>query len=131
MMSFGAPQGPRGGQDRAIVPMINVVFLLLIFFLMSAQIAPPDPIEIIPPLVAHGEQPLPDSARVIWLGRDGVLLYEGLRAAQALDALAVQPGPIILRADAALAASVFAQVLRDLAQAGISEVTLAAIPGDE
>ena len=36
---------PRG---ESIIPMINVVFLLLIFFLLTAQIAPADPAAGIP-----------------------------------------------------------------------------------
>jgi biopolymer transport protein ExbD len=122
---------PRKAMRESVVPMINVVFLLLIFFLMSAQIAPPDPIEITPPIVTRLDQPLTDSARMAFLGRDGVLIHEGLIGAEALEALAAQPGPVLLRADAELGAGAFATVLRDLAQAGISEVTLAAIAGTE
>ncbi|NHX27772.1 biopolymer transporter ExbD, partial [Escherichia coli] len=43
------PQHPRRDRGENIVPMINVVFLLLIFFLMTAQIGPPAPIDVTPP----------------------------------------------------------------------------------
>ena len=42
-MRFASP--PRRSPPESVVPMINVVFLLLIFFLISAQISPPDPFE--------------------------------------------------------------------------------------
>lgn len=38
-MQFDLPQ--RRSRPESVVPMINIVFLLLIFFLMTAQIAPP------------------------------------------------------------------------------------------
>ena len=40
------PRRPRG---ESIIPMINVVFLLLIFFLLTAQIAPSTPFPLTPP----------------------------------------------------------------------------------
>ncbi len=36
---------PRRGGDN-LLPMINVVFLLLIFFLISAEMTPPEPFEV-------------------------------------------------------------------------------------
>lgn len=50
-MDFAPPK--RRPRAESIVPMINVVFLLLIFFLMTAQIAPPDPFEVAPPNCAR------------------------------------------------------------------------------
>ena len=44
-----APRRPARPARENIVPMINVVFLLLVFFVMTAQIAPPDPFDIAPP----------------------------------------------------------------------------------
>ena len=49
MMRF-APPGARPRRPReSAVPMINIVFLLLIFFLMTATIAPPAPFAVTPP----------------------------------------------------------------------------------
>ena len=52
-MNFAPPRNPRMAQDRAIVPMINVVFLLLVFFLMTASLTPPPPREITAPVAPH------------------------------------------------------------------------------
>lgn len=113
---------------ESVVPMINVVFLLLIFFLMSAQIAPPDPVEITPP-VAVSEAPLPESAHVVWLDAAGVLHFDGLTDEAALAQLADTPAALTLRADAALPAAEFARVLRVLGEAGLHDVTLVAVAG--
>lgn len=124
-----APHPPRKPIRESVVPMINVVFLLLIFFLMSAQIAPPDPVAITPPMAQHADQPLTAGDRVAWLDAEGVLYAQGATGAQALSVLSADPGPLILRADAAMPAALFARVLQELGAAGLDDVTLVAISG--
>lgn len=119
---------PRKPARESVVPMINVVFLLLIFFLMSAQIAPPEPVEVTPPVVREAET-LPEGARMLWLGRDGGLHFEGLTGEAALDALARAPEAVHLRADASLEAAEFARVLQMLGEVGVTSVTLVAVMG--
>ena len=45
MMDFSAPRRAPNRSEN-IIPMINVVFLLLMFFMLSAQVAPPDPFDV-------------------------------------------------------------------------------------
>lgn len=124
-----APLTPRRQIRESVVPMINVVFLLLIFFLMSAQIAPPDPVSITPPMAQYTDQPLTAGDRVAWLDAEGLLYAQGVTGAQALSVLSADPGPLILRADAAMPAALFARVLHELGAAGLDDVTLVAISG--
>lgn len=128
MMNF-APTPPRKRMRESVVPMINVVFLLLIFFLMTAQIAPPDPVAVDPPLSQLADQPAPAGERVAWLGADGVLHADGVTGALAIARLAESAGPLTLRADAGLSAARFAGILRELGAAGLNDVTLIAIAG--
>lgn len=127
MMDFAPPR--RKPARENVVPMINVVFLLLIFFLMSAQIAPPDPVEIMPPLAETTETPLPDDAQMAWLDAQGVLYLGEMRGADAMAALADVTGPVTLRADAMLSAADFAAILRQLGEAGVSDIRLVALSG--
>ena len=69
---------------EAIVPMINVVFLLLIFFLMTATIAPPDPLDVVPP--EAGADPANPTERVLHLGAEGAMAYGAERGEAALAA---------------------------------------------
>ncbi|MEM6578325.1 MAG: biopolymer transporter ExbD [Pseudomonadota bacterium] len=122
-MDLSEPPGkPR---KEAIVPMINVVFLLLIFFLMTSQLTQPDPFEVTPPVSsAEGE---PEAEPVLFLGPKGRLSFEGQEGAAAIAALAErsrETDVIQLRADADLAAETLARVLRDLSAAGLSRVEL-------
>lgn len=46
-MRIAAPR--KRQQAESVIPMINVVFLLLIFFLMSARLTAPAPVDVTPP----------------------------------------------------------------------------------
>ncbi len=122
-MEFGpAPRRPRG---ESIVPMINVVFLLLVFFLMTATIAPPDPFASVPPEAEASEPAV--RAGALHVGADGALAYGDLRGEAALAALP-SGAPLPVRADAALPAADLARLLSRLAGAGVTEVRLATVP---
>ncbi|MDF1715679.1 MAG: biopolymer transporter ExbD [Antarcticimicrobium sp.] len=119
-------QRPRG---ESVVPMINVVFLLLVFFLMTSQIAPPDPVEITPPQAAQGA-PVDHGTR-LFLGLDEVARMNGLSGDAALRALAARDagaGPVILAADARVPAATVARLMRRMATLGIARIELSVLP---
>lgn len=57
-MKFRSKQGPNLAQqmDNSMVPMINVVFLMLIFFMVAGQIKKADPVTVIPPMSINEAQ---------------------------------------------------------------------------
>ncbi|MGE4327958.1 MAG: ExbD/TolR family protein [Pseudodonghicola sp.] len=139
MMTFADP--PRKAPMESIVPMINVVFLLLIFFLMTAEIAPPEPIPVEPPQANSEDQA--EAALTLYLGPEGSLAFrdaEGDEAAlQALElariALCGDGGcsgmtlpPLVLRADAKAPAKAIASLLPQLAEIGFADVQLVTVP---
>ncbi|MBR3371663.1 MAG: biopolymer transporter ExbD [Rhodobacteraceae bacterium] len=126
-MDFATP--PRRPARESVVPMINVVFLLLIFFLMSAQIAPPEPVAVTLPFSETADSPLQDGGHVVWLGADGVLLSATSVGQDVLAELAARPAPVTLHADAQLAASELARVLRLMGEQGVRDVALVAVSG--
>ncbi|MEM7668229.1 MAG: biopolymer transporter ExbD [Pseudomonadota bacterium] len=115
---------PRRPRRENIVPMINVVFLLLIFFLMAAQIAPPEPFPVAPP-EARAE-PGDSGPIVLHLSADGALGFRDVlgQAAVAAAALAADQAPLHLRADRAAEAVEVARVVARLTAAGIRDVRL-------
>ena len=116
-----APRRPARPARENIVPMINVVFLLLVFFVMTAQIAPPDPFDIAPP--EAGDAPPPDAPDILFVAADGQLARAGLTGDAALDGIA--PGQALtLRADRALPAGELARLLGRLAALGVADVAL-------
>lgn len=135
--SFGTKRRPSGFLRTAsvrsakkaepIVPMINVVFLLLIFFLMSAEIAPPDPFDMQLPTSASAMAAEPGVT--LFLSTAGDVAYGPLRGAEALRAAVTDAGPegaLNLRADAQAPAARLAALLGDLARLGATEVVLLA-----
>lgn len=139
-MEFSEP--PRQSPAESVVPMINVVFLLLIFFLMTAQIAPPDPIDLDLPHAPAESELAADLA--LYLGQDGALAYGEARGSAALVALAQardslcaeamcaadQPH-LALHADRSVAARDVAVLLPQLAGIGFHTVELVTLPGGE
>jgi biopolymer transport protein ExbD len=123
-MRFDAPRPVRPREP--VVPMINVVFLLLIFFLMAASIAPPEPFAVTLP-VAAGEDPgVP--GEVLFLGADGGLALGAARDEAVFAALAGHDGALEIRADAGLPAAALAALLPRLAAVGVAEATLVTLP---
>lgn len=122
-MLFTVPR-PRPARET-ILPMINVVFLLLIFFLMTAQIAPAPPFDLSPP-EAEGET-VDQPSRVLWLGADGQMIMDDFLGEAALEALAGGEGPVLIRADARARAADLARLMRRLSALGIDDLGLATL----
>ncbi len=121
-MRFGA-LAPRQRPREAVVPMINVVFLLLIFFLMTAAFVPPAPMDVTLPQGAAAAQAGTEDA--LYLSADGTLAFRSETGAAALRlAASGANGALDLRADAGVAAADLAKVLSRLAAAGVSEARL-------
>lgn len=110
-MQISAPRQPRRPAEN-VIAMINVVFLLLVFFLISARIAPPLPVEVEVPN-AEGRA-VKSGPNTIIIGPDGPLYFNGLVGKTALARLAEIDTPLTLRVDRALDGAAFARALRDI-----------------
>lgn len=111
---------PRKPAREHIVPMINVVFLLLIFFLLTAQIAPPDPFEITLP---KGQGSPEEAPPALYLSSEGEIAFAESRGDAAIQAALATDGPLTLRADASAQASTLAQILQRLGTRNVILVT--------
>ena len=130
----------RRGSDANLLPMINVVFLLLIFFLITAKLAPPEPFAVTPPEAQAGAEA--SAELTLHLDAAGRLGFRELTSDDAgtdaplLAALAAERGPgcagadcaeaprLLLRADAAAPVARLAALLPALAMAGFAGVEL-------
>lgn len=115
-----APRKPRA---ESIVPMINVVFLLLIFFLMTAQIAPPEPFDVSPPTAEQVTEP--DGELVLYVGKDDALQFQDTAGEAAYAAISASAGDgkvLQLRIDSSLDGDRLAQVMHRLAAVGFARV---------
>jgi len=120
-MNFQPPQ--KRQTPESIIPMINVVFLLLIFFLMTAEIAPPEPFEVNLPTAELDQEP--KSETVLYVSAEAVLGFEDIVGPEAMDRLTAQADkqPLLkLQADGTVAAVEIAKILKTLTENGFSNV---------
>ena len=97
-MKFDLPASRQSGEN--IVPMINVVFLLLIFFLMTAQIVPPAPMDVTPPLSQSEETS--EAVQSFYIDASGNVAFDEFIGEQAIAEVIAQDGAISIIADHSL-----------------------------
>lgn len=124
---------PRTGRDDHLIPLINIIFLMLIFFMVAGQIAPRESIRVDPPVSeqkAAGEI----AEHVIILDADGrIAIGERTLSAEALSerlalwqaaASGAESIGITIKADAAVTTGRLRETLDLLDAAGIAQVEL-------
>ena len=122
-MEFSPPR-PRQPVRENIVPMINVVFLLLIFFLMTAQITAPVPFDVTPP--TSDSRAMAEGQTVLHVAADGTLYFAGLEGDAVWAGLAdLGPdAPLLIRADERARAADLARLLTRLGSLGLTDIAL-------
>lgn len=122
--------------DERLLPLINIVFLLLVFFMVLGRIAPADPFKI-EPTRSIAEGAAPETPVLIHIGRDGQLALEGeiLPEAALIERLALARDTdtakdIRVKADARAEAVRVAALLRALRAAGVERVRLLTVRGE-
>ena len=139
-MRLDPPQSRSRRQlaDLDIVPMINVVFLLLIFFLTSATLRAKAPVDLTLPISPLSELSDPAHDSVLYIALDGLWHYgpeQGRTAvlAEIQSALlhdAETEFTLTLALDANLPAQDMARALADFASIGVLHVDLITRAGD-
>lgn len=121
--------------DDRILPLINVVFLLLIFFMLAGRIAAVDPFNIAPPNSAS-EGKVESHDLVVLLGADGRLALNGEEMDEATLVRRIEAvlrdgnaGPLRLKADGTVEATTVVAVMELLRDAGASSLHLLTVPG--
>ena len=125
---------PRNNEER-ILPLINVVFLLLIFFMLAGRLSASDPFGITPP--GSESQALPDPQEIMLLvGRNGELAVDGevVSPEQMQQIIAARfAGDIStnlrLKADARAEAVLIVGIMENLRDAGVEKLELLTVPG--
>lgn len=136
-MRFGQSKAlnrrPRNDDD-AVMPLINIVFLLLIFFMVAGKLTSSDPFEISPPSSSSGVNEDPGSLTLL-VGRngetalDGTVIAETELAKALADRLQAEPGVILrLKADGGAKATDVIHVMEIIRDAGAGELNLLTLP---
>jgi len=126
---------PRPDQtEERILPLINVVFLLLIFFMIAGSLSVSEPFEVKPPVAQSAGELEPESL-VILLSADGrmaldnEIMTEAELMTRMTTVLASQPQTqITLKADARLAGNRLVRFTQALNAAGVQRLQLVTLP---
>ena len=122
----------RAGSGDTMLPLINIVFLLMVFFMLVGSLAPSEALEIEP---ARSQEltPADEGHRSLVIAADGRLAIGGevfglgQLPAHAATWRARHAGePLEVKADAALEAQAVVSILETLRDAGITQVRLLA-----
>ncbi len=115
------PPQPRRKRDSTI-PLINVVFLMLIFFLIAGTVAPPlDPdLQLVDTSGLEGREP-PDA---LVLRRDGTLSFRGTPTDAAAYMSGHSAGPVRIVPDRDVSGPRLIEVTGSLRRLGAASVIL-------
>jgi len=117
-----------------IVPLINIVFLLLIFFMLTAKLTPQDPFEINTPksVASLSEEKKIDG--ILYLSKSAELVYQQKKLSQPelLSQLSTKHFgasglPLKIKADSQAPVSSLVRIMGYLKKSGIKEIKLITI----
>jgi biopolymer transport protein ExbD len=132
MFDLQEDRQPRAHLEGNIIPVINMTFLLLLFFIVAGNFAENLNQEIYPPRSVSDVLTQP-AVLELELMQNGTLFWEGEQTSVPAwaDALRSQglalPHKVRLRADGATPAKIFIPVLEDFKFLQISRVTLVTV----
>ena len=128
--SFNFSNPAPADSEENVLPLINIVFLLLIFFLIAGAITIPDLFPVEPP-VSDSETPAAPVETIVLIGPDGqISLQNEWIAADQLSALAraiikQKPlQPFKLKADSQAASGQVIRAIEALRNAGVQQTLL-------
>jgi len=114
-----------------IVPMINVVFLLLIFFLITSTLTPRPDRPIVRPTVdpTDHDRDTATDPNYLFVHADGSLSYLGQKNDAVWAKLPLQnPSPIIIEADQDLPATTLVDVISRLEKLDLGPIQMVVAP---
>ena len=128
-MKFGL-QSQERRLDLTVLPMVNIVFLLLIFFMLVGRVGPTEELEVVPPRSTSGQVESGRPLRVE-INRSGVMALDGRvmdttgLIVAVTDILRQDPATQIqLKADAGLDANRLIRIMETLRLLGVAKLTL-------
>ena len=128
-MKFGL-QSQERRMDLTVLPMVNVVFLLLIFFMLVGRVGPKEELVISPPLSESGQVESGRPLRVE-INQSGVIAFDGkvIDTTELIvivtDLLRQDPSTQLqLKADAGLDANSLIRIMETLRLIGVAKLTL-------
>jgi len=125
---------PKPPEQENVIPLINVVFLLLIFFMLAGKLGQTDPFELTPP-DSQSERAPTDRPATVYVGTDGrtalgqevlslTALEQAIRGRLENGGADGGGGAVRLKTDRGAEANRVIDVMDTLRRAGVERVTL-------
>lgn len=121
--------------EDSLVPLINVVFLMLVFFMVAGQIRKADPIPIVPPTSINENRPKSDPNVLIVVGADkSIYLDDNLVKVDAIKPYLENKFAqshnketfwVQIKADSAIPVDALRPVFSQIRSSGLTKVSLA------
>lgn len=125
-----APPNEDSRSELSIVPLVNVVFLLLVFFMLVGKLTSPEPLDIHPPHSMSGEDDTGQTVKIL-LTRDGrvavnqTVIPESELGARVQQILEDQPSASFqIKADGNADAQWLIGIMQHLRAKGVQRLTL-------
>ncbi len=125
--------------DDNLIPLINIVFLMLIFFMVAGQIQPSDGVKVESPTSISDTTLTPERLKLV-ISEDGQLFIDGQSVPKEalskhvlnyLDTLSDQQKPhaaVVLKADGNLSVDRMQDYVKTVRASGISHISLMTQP---
>lgn len=122
---------PIRKERENVIPLINVVFLLLIFFMIAGQMAQPEALAVTPPDSSSAHD-IAGMDKKLLVDRNGTIMHgdETLLKEQLASAFAGKlHGPLMVKIDKNCVRDCFLPVLAALESAGLKKIRLVTLQG--
>lgn len=136
MIDLDKPHRPSG--QISLIPLINVIFLMLIFFMVAGTIDRPDTLKVTPPEAESGTERAESKPLTIYISQDerlainqDLVLKPDFKASLASYLQEDQKQPITIKSDSQLPASTLLWLLESIEAAGGTNVTLTTEAGGQ
>lgn len=120
------PPPPIRSEKENVIPLINVVFLLLVFFMIAGQMAQSEVLAVTPPDLAS-EQDIAGMETRLLVDANGTIMH-GEKPLQLTDIkntfTADAEDPLLVKIDKNCTRDCFLPVLRELEKSGLKQVRL-------
>ncbi len=131
MMQF--PKSRSASDDEKLMPLINVVFLLLIFFMLAGHITKFEPFVTNPPESASDAMAY-DDENIVYVGADGQLALNGNIMSPEALIQALEQGSAVhavhIKADGQVESSRVIDLMERLRRIGVQQINLLTVRPD-
>lgn len=113
-----------------LTPMLDVVFIMLIFFIVTTSFVKESGVEIERPQ-SSAATPRPEAQVMVALTAEGAVWVDGApvdahRVGEAVKSLVSETGGVVIQADRASTTGLLVEVMDRLREAGVEQVAVAA-----